>query len=564
MGESEGGAHAPAGTHPGGKSRPSTPPRAQVSDNERQLRRLGAFLEDAVGFQLALVTCDTPRVRDQQLDRLAQQLRASRVWLTRVDLTETPQERQLLERLRRHLAGLEVPRGKRPALMVVGLEATLDYHRLGPDAAEGLAILENANAQRDAFARDCPVAVAIWLNPTATSVLAARAADLWHWRSGTFRFAGAAESRREMEDRLLEMPVVESFSLPRKEALERIAALRDLLAESRASPQADTLRGRQRRMALLTELGLAYFAIADFERAIGVWEEGLRIAIAIGDRWAEADALVNLGLAYGAQGDLTRAIDDYDHALELYRTLVESEARRELRNDLARVYNNRGLAYRAQGDLAQVIDDYDHALELYRTLVESEGRRELRNDLATVYNNRGNAYRAQGDPARAIEDYDHALELRRTLVESEGRRELVGDLAGTLYNRGLAHTAMGAWDEARADLDTGGGLLHEAVRAGRTDLLPSLMQTVTGRIRALDRLGHPEVVGPWLSDLTERLETLAPQYAGNPLWQERAARLAEAVSDNKEPLEHAGVETDRLLRALAPLLEPPPDTHGRV
>jgi len=469
LGESEGGGHAPAGTHPGGKSRPSTPPRAQASDNDRQLRRLGAFLEDAVGFHLALVTCDTPRVRDQQLDRLARQLQASRVWLTRVDLTETPRETQLLERLRRHLAGLEVPRGKRPALMVVGLEATLDYHRLGPGAAERLAILENANAQRDAFARDCPVAVAIWLNPTATSVLAARAADLWHWRSGTFRFAGGAESRREMEDRLLEMPVVESFSLPRKEALERIASLRDLLAESRASPQADTLRGRQRRMALLKELGLAYFAIADFEHAIGVWEESLRIAIAIGDRRAEAGGFLRLGNAYSAQGDLARAIDDYGHALE----------------------------------------------------------------------------------------------LRRTLVESEGRRELVGELAGTLCNRGLAHTAMGAWDEARADLDTGGGLLHEAVRAGRIDLLPLLMQSLAQRIGSLSQLGHLEVVRAWLSDLTERLETLAPQFAGNPLWQEPAAWLAEAVSHNKEPLERAGVETDRLLRALAPLLEPPPDTHGR-
>ncbi|NQT15378.1 MAG: hypothetical protein HQ582_21660, partial [Planctomycetes bacterium] len=167
------------------------------------------------------------------------------------------------------------------------------------------------------------------------------------------------------------------------------------------------------------------------------------------------------------------------------------------------------------------------------------------------------AYRDQGDLAGAIGDYGRALDLRRTLVESEGRRALVGDLASTFFNRAVTRMDMEAWDDARADLDAGGGLLHEAVRGGRIDLTPSFIKTVAGRIRALDRLGRPEVIRPWVDDLAQRLPPLASQFAENPLWKPEAVALAEAVSANQALLQQAGVGAERLLHALGPFIERP-------
>ena len=63
-------------------------------------------------------------------------------------------------------------------------------------------------------------------------------------------------------------------------------------------------------------------------------------------------------------------------------------------------------------------------------------------------------------------------------------------------------------------------------------------------------------------NLAEWLETRAPQFADNPLWQKRTGRLADAVSANLGPLQKAGVDTDRLLRALAPLLPRPDDADA--
>ena len=355
MNKREPGAEGPAAIPPNAKGRASISPCAEADRNERQLRRLAAFLEDAVGFQLALVTYDTPELRDRQLKRLADLFGGGAVFLTQLDLTETPQERQLLERLRRHLAGVKVPHGKRLAVMVVGLEATLDYRRLGPEAAEGLAVFQNANAQRDAFARECPVAVALWLNPTATSALATSAADLWHWRNGTFCFTVAPELRREIEHRLVEMPVAESFGLPKREKLERIASLRDLLAESAGSAGADTPRARQRRRALLNELGLAHLGMGDAQRAIPVFEEGREIAVEIGDRRGEGNALGNLGIAYVDLGQVEKAIGYYEQGLVIDREIGDRGGEG---NDLG----NLGIAYADLGQVEKAIGLLEQAL----------------------------------------------------------------------------------------------------------------------------------------------------------------------------------------------------------
>jgi hypothetical protein len=60
--------------------------------------------------------------------------------------------------------------------VVVGLEQLLDYG----NAHEGLAVLETANLQRDAFPQAVPIPVVFWLSPIASSALPKAAPDLWH------------------------------------------------------------------------------------------------------------------------------------------------------------------------------------------------------------------------------------------------------------------------------------------------------------------------------------------------------------------------------------------------
>jgi len=419
----------------GGESRPPVALDADSPDNDRQLRRLAAFLEDAVGFQLALVTYDTQELRDRQIERLAEKLQGTRVLLTRLDLTETPQEKQLLRRLRGHLPGLKAPDGKRPAVMVVGLEATLDYRRLGPDAGEGMAILENANAQRDAFARECPVAVAIWLNRTATSVLAARAPDLWHWRSGTFRFTGPVGWRERIEHELVDMPLVQVVGLSREERLQRIATLNDLLAESSASRAVGkTRRGRQRRIALLNELAIAHSGMGYPERLIPILEEGLEIAANICDRQAEGVMLGNLGMAHLGVGDNEKAIEYYERALAVDCEIAD---RRAQVTDLG----NLGFVYAKLGHTEKAVEYYERALTIDREIGD-----RVREGIHL--RNLGSAYVSLGQAEKAIWFFEHSVTIARELGDRPGAAIVLLNLGSLCAKLGDAAKATALFGES--------------------------------------------------------------------------------------------------------------------
>ena len=121
------------------------------------------------------------------IDRLSADQRPHCLLVSRLDLSGAAREVTLLKALRQHLAETEVPEGWRHAVMLVELERLLDYRRIGAEPG-ALAVLQDANLQRDAFPRVCPVPVVVWLSPIATSVFAQAAPDLWHWRVATFDF----------------------------------------------------------------------------------------------------------------------------------------------------------------------------------------------------------------------------------------------------------------------------------------------------------------------------------------------------------------------------------------
>ncbi len=191
-------------------------------ENTLNLRELVVFLEDAPGFRLGLATYDHPETREAILERLAGMVADRPIHLTRLDLTRTPDETALLDRLQQHLRDHPAPEGTHPAVMVVGLESAIDFHLkpdLSGDVFLGGPLLHNANLQRDAFPRCCPVPVVLWLNPWATTAFAQSAPDLWHWRTGSFTFAGSPEGRRKLE-RALDgnTPHRDGWTAPRAQA----------------------------------------------------------------------------------------------------------------------------------------------------------------------------------------------------------------------------------------------------------------------------------------------------------------------------------------------------------
>ena len=210
-------------------------PAAELSATRttRNLRKLALFLEEAVGFRLGLATYDTPQTRKTQLDRLAEAVASRPVHLTRLDLSRTPNETQLLRRLQEHLQREPRPRGETPGRhgRRPGGHAGLPQART-PTPAEGLAILHNANVQRDAFPRALPRARGDLAEPDGHDDLRpARPPTSGTGAPRSFHFTGPPDERQRLERTQVAMPLIESDRLPRERKHERIALLRDLLVE---------------------------------------------------------------------------------------------------------------------------------------------------------------------------------------------------------------------------------------------------------------------------------------------------------------------------------------------
>jgi len=226
-------------------------------------------------------------------------------------------------------------------------------------------------------------------------------------------------------------------------------------------------------------------AIADYDTAVTIGE-GIREALLSSGGEATwglplrndlVKVLQNRGNAHAATGDLGAAIADYDASVVIGEGIRDSllssggEAAwgLPLRNDLARVLQNRGNGYQTNGDLAAAIADYDAAVTIREgirdALLSSGGEAAwslpLRNDLAMVLRNRGAAHAAIGDLAAAIADYDAAVtigeDVRDALLSSGGEAAwslaLRNELVGALSNRGLAHRYTGDLAAAIADYD---------------------------------------------------------------------------------------------------------------
>jgi tetratricopeptide (TPR) repeat protein len=81
--------------------------------------------------------------------------------------------------------------------------------------------------------------------------------------------------------------------------------------------------------ANLGNLGLAYAALGDARKIIEYYEEALKIAREIGDRYGEANNCLNLGLEYEKAGDIERAVDLKQAWIKFERDLGHPEAEKD-------------------------------------------------------------------------------------------------------------------------------------------------------------------------------------------------------------------------------------------
>ncbi len=141
----------------------------------------------------------------------------------------------------------------------------------------------------------------------------------------------------------------------------------------------------EQKGTLLNFIGLCFYQQDKLDKALGHYQESLKLAEEIQDKEGRVVNLNNIGMVYAQKGDYDAAIRDYTKAIEIDPNNADT-------------FSNRGAAYYTEKDYDTAIRDFDKAIEL-----DSE--------LARAFYNRGNAYADKKDYDTAIRDFNKVIEL---------------------------------------------------------------------------------------------------------------------------------------------------------
>ena len=168
------------------------------------------------------------------------------------------------------------------------------------------------------------------------------------------------------------------------------------------------------------ELGIAYERLGDFKKAIHFLERCLEITITeVGDRVSKGNICSNLGMAYCSVGDFKKAMH-YLEPCSLEIAKDEGDKTGEMS-----AYGNLGNVYFTLDDFHKATSFYELSLKLCKELGEKAGE-------GRAYLNLGNAYCALQDFEKAIDCYERRLKIVKELGDRAGEGSTYGNLGNIL------------------------------------------------------------------------------------------------------------------------------------
>ena len=119
-------------------------------------------------------------------------------------------------------------------------------------------------------------------------------------------------------------------------------------------------------MNRLAKEGKQAYDAANYLEALAKWQQGLELAKKSGNQPAAAEFLANLGLAYDALGQYERALENAQAALAIHRDLKDRRSEAHDRNNL-------GVVYRHLSQYDRALENHQQALDIFREIKDREG-----------------------------------------------------------------------------------------------------------------------------------------------------------------------------------------------
>jgi CHAT domain-containing protein/tetratricopeptide (TPR) repeat protein len=319
---------------------------------------------------------------------------------------------------------------------------------------------------------------------------------------------------------------------------------------------------KYRAAMTLQVMGVAYYPLNEWRKALDCFNQALALANELGDRRFEAGTETWVAGMLDLLGNVTTALAHYNHALKLareggwrraegsalasignsYNDLAEWQKALEFSSqallifteldsklDQAKILNNIAIAYELSGEYQKALDYLQQSLPLFRATSN-------KNSEAYTLLNIGRVYRRQDQNEKALDYYNQA----RTLQRETGNR---ADEAETLDEMGDAYAAGGQYtkafdyhQQAIQILQSIGNVRREAMaRRKLGDVYNELGQPE----KALEQLNQALATFRSLGDLANAANALE----GSARVEQKRGNLAEAQKQITESI--ALVETVR-------------------
>ena len=165
------------------------------------------------------------------------------------------------------------------------------------------------------------------------------------------------------------------------------------------------------------DIGVTYYELGDFPRALDYFNQALAISEELGDRRTKSIRLQNLGLLWKKTGDTAKALEAQTQSLALARAVGDRQAEGRTLIALSELYLLKGDKETARDSLTQ-------ALELSRATGDPVGEAAVLRELGTLA-------ATNGDRQGAIKLLQQSLSLTRAVNDLQGERNTLLDLAQT-------------------------------------------------------------------------------------------------------------------------------------
>ena len=181
------------------------------------------------------------------------------------------------------------------------------------------------------------------------------------------------------------------------------------------------------KAGILHHLGVTYYLLRDYEKALSYCGRSLKIREEVGDTKGIAATLRNIGNVYCEKGDYEKALFYYEKSLEIEKELGD-------KIEIAKTLHNIGNAYCEKGDYEKALFYYEKSLEIEKELGDKI-------EIAKTLHNIGIIHHARKDYEKALFYYEKSLKIEKESGDKRG-------IAKSLHNIGYVHFEKGDHETA--------------------------------------------------------------------------------------------------------------------